>query len=149
MEIQDYFDALPADRKEPMLALWNAIGDNIPEGFEPQMCYNMPSYVIPHSLYPAGYHCDPKLPLGYISITSQKNFISMHHLGLYGSKDLLDWFVAEYPKYSKWKLDMGKGCVRFKKPDDIPLKLIGLLAAKVTAQDYIALYEKNLKLVRN
>ncbi|MDB5029887.1 DUF1801 domain-containing protein [Mucilaginibacter sp.] len=145
MSVQDYFDNLPDDRKAPIAALWKAIGDHIPAGFEQQLCYNMPSYVVPHSLYPPGYHCDPKLPLSLINVASQKNFISLHHLGLYLDKDLLDWFVTEYPKHSKYKLDMGKGCVRFKKPDQIPFELMGQLAAKVTPQQYIAMYEKVLK----
>jgi hypothetical protein len=145
MTIQDYFDNLPDDRKAAMLALWDVLKTNMPEGFEGQLCYKMPSFVVPHSLYPAGYHCDPKLPLSLINIASQKNFISLHHLGLYCDKDLLDWFVAEYPKHSKYKLDMGKGCVRFKKPDQIPLELIGQLAARVTPQQYIAVYERNIK----
>jgi hypothetical protein len=145
MSIQDYFDDLPDDRKEPILALWKALVDHIPKGFEAQMCYNMPSFVVPHSLYPAGHHSNAKLPLSFINIGSQKNFIVVHHLGLYANKDLLDWFTAEYPKHSKFKLDMGKGCVRFKKPDEIPLTLMGELAAKVTAQNYIELYEQAFK----
>lgn len=121
MSIAAYFDDLPGDRREPMQELWQAIAGNIPAGFTPEFCYNMPSFVIPHALYPAGYHGNPKLPLAFISIASQKNFIVMHHMGLYTNKDLLDWFTAEYPKYSNYKLDMGKGCVRFKKPDQIRL----------------------------
>jgi uncharacterized protein YdhG (YjbR/CyaY superfamily) len=142
MSIADYFDNLPDDRKAPMQALWKAIADNIPEGFTELFYYGMPGFVIPHSVYPAGYHANPKLPLGFIYIGSQKNFIVMHHLGLYGDKSLLDWFIAEYPKHSKYKLDMGKGCVRFKKPDEIPLELIAQLAARVTSEQYIAVYER-------
>ncbi|MES2379229.1 MAG: DUF1801 domain-containing protein [Bacteroidota bacterium] len=145
MSIAAYFNDLPDDRKAPMQALWKAISDNIPEGFAAQFCYGMPGFVIPHSVYPAGYHCDPKLPLGFIYIGSQKNFIVMHHLGLYANKGLLDWFTAEYPKHSKYKLDMGKGCVRFKKPDQIPLDLIAQLAARVTPQQYIATYERAIQ----
>jgi hypothetical protein len=145
MSIAAYFDDLPDDRKAPMQGLWKAIENNIPEGFAAQFYYGMPSFVIPHSVYPAGYHCDPKLPLGFIYIGSQKNFIVMHHLGLYANKELLDWFTAEYPKHSKYKLDMGKGCVRFKKPDQIPLDLIGQLAARVTPKQYIEVYERAIK----
>jgi hypothetical protein len=102
----------------------------------------MPSFVVPHSLYPAGYHCDPKLPLSFISIASQKNYMVMHHLGLYANQGLLDWFTAEYAKRVKTKPDMGKGCIRFKKPELIPFDLIADLAAKVSPQQYIELYEK-------
>jgi hypothetical protein len=145
MSITAYFDNLQEDRKAPMQALWKTIEDNIPEGFTAQFYYGMPGFVIPHSVYPAGYHCDPKLPLGFIYIGSQKNFIVMHHLGLYANKALLDWFTDEYPKHSKYKLDMGKGCVRFKKPDQIPLDLIGQLAARVTPKQYIEVYERAIK----
>ncbi|MDB4926350.1 DUF1801 domain-containing protein [Mucilaginibacter sp.] len=145
MSVQDYFDKLPDDRKAPIAALWKAIGDNIPAGFEPQLCYNMPSYVVPHSLYPPGYHCDPKLPLAFISIASQKNFIAVHHMGMYADANLVGWFTAEYTKHSKYKLDMGKACIRFKKMDQIPFELICQLAAKVTPQQYVAMYEKILK----
>ena len=100
---------------------------------------------MPHTLYPAGYHCDPKLPLGFIGLASQKNFIALYHMGLYGDKNLMDWFVSEYPKYCKTKLDMGKSCVRFKKVTDIPYQLIAELATKFTVKQYIDFYEKNLK----
>jgi len=144
MELQAYFDDLPEERKAPMLQLWQVLTDNIPAGFEARMCYKMPSFVIPHTVYPAGYHCDPKLPLGFISLASQKNYIVMHHMGLYANNELLEWFTAEYSKRVKTKLDMGKGCVRFKKPELIPLELIGELAARVSAQQYIDVYEKAL-----
>jgi len=109
------------------------------------MCYGMLGYVVPHSLYPAGYHCDPKLPLGFMNIASQKNFIAVYHMGVYANKKLLDWFVHEYPKYSTAKLDMGKSCIRFKKTDQIPYKLIGDLASKITVQEWIDMYEKAFK----
>lgn len=144
MELQAYFDELPEERREPMLQLWQVIADNIPSDFEARICYKMPSFVIPHSIYPAGYHGDPKLPLTFISLGSQKNYIVMHHMGLYASTDLLKWFTDEYSKRVKTKLDMGKGCVRFKKPEQIPFELIGELATRVSAQQYIDLYEKAL-----
>ena len=122
--------------------LREVILENLPKGFEEQLCYNMPSYVVPHSLYPAGYHCNPKLPLNFMALVSQKGAISMHHMGLYGSPELLEWFTAEHAKAGVGKLDMGKGCVRFKKPEQIPFELIGKLAAKLTPQEWIALYEK-------
>ena len=142
---QEYLDSLPDDRKQAMIELRNAIRENLPEGFSEEMSYGMIGYVVPHSLYPAGYHCNPKLPLPFLMIASQKNFIAMHHMGIYGSKTLLEYFVNEYPKYSKTKLDMGKGCIRFKKIDQIPFKLIGELATKMTPKEWIEMYETAFK----
>jgi hypothetical protein len=98
--------------------------------------------VVPHSLYPAGYHCNPEQPLPFISIASQKNFIALYHMGIYADKKLLEWFTKEYPKHSQTKLDMGKSCIRFKKPEQIPFQLIGELVSKMTPKDWIATYEK-------
>jgi uncharacterized protein YdhG (YjbR/CyaY superfamily) len=139
---EEYIAALPDDRKEAINELRKTIQKNIPEGFSEEMSYGMIGYVIPHSLYPHGYHCNPKLPLPFLNIASQKNFISIHHMGIYANKKLLDWFLSEYPKHSTTKLDMGKGCVRFKKPEHIPYKLIGELASKITVQEWINMYEK-------
>ena len=141
-----YLKELPEDRLQPMTELRNTIVKNLPKGFEERMTYGMIGYVVPHEIYPAGYHCDPKLPLGMINIGSQKNFIVMHHMGLYAKPDLLQWFVSEYPKHSKAKLDMGKGCVRFKKMDDIPYKLIGELIKKVSVKNWIESYEKAFRM---
>jgi hypothetical protein len=142
--VEEYISELSEDRKPIIIALRKVLKDNLPQGFREGIGYGMLSYFVPHSIYPNGYHCDPKLPLGFISVASQKNHISIHHLGLYMSNPLLDWFTEEWNKYSAKKLDMGKGCIRFKKPEDIPLKLIEELAKKVTVEDYIAQYEKAL-----
>ncbi len=141
---KEYLEELPADRKAAMTELRNVVLKNLPKGFSEQMSYGMLGYVVPHSLYPAGYHCDPKLPLPFLSIASQKNFIAVYHMGLYADKKLLDWFMKEYPKYSDRKVDMGKSCLRFKKPEDIPFKLIGELVKKMSPKEWSALYEKNL-----
>ncbi|MBI1222900.1 MAG: DUF1801 domain-containing protein [Bacteroidetes bacterium] len=140
-----YMAQIPEDRKEPMEKLRAAILENLPDGFEETMSYGMIGYVVPHSVYPPGYHCDPKLPLPFISIASQKNFIGFYHMGMYADPQLLNWFVEEYGKRVKGKLDMGKSCVRLKKMDQIPYELIAELSRKMTAQDWIALYEKNYK----
>jgi hypothetical protein len=140
-----YLKEVPAERLEHFKKLRDTILKNLPKGFEEQMSYGMIGYVVPHSLYPAGYHCNPKLPLPLLTIASQKNFIVLHHMGLYGDKKLLDWFVKEYAAQGKHKLDMGKGCVRFKKPDQIPFKLIGDLIKKMSVKDWITMYEKNYK----
>ena len=143
--LEDYLAELPDDRKEAMQKLRKAIKDNLPKGFEEVMCYGMLGYVVPHSIYPNGYHCDPKLPLGFMNLASQKNFIAVYHMGIYGSSELHDWFVGEYPKHCKTKIDMGKSCIRFKKMDDIPYDLIAELSRKVTVEQWISNYEKALK----
>ena len=139
---EQYLSELPEDRKEAMLKLRKAIKENLPQGFEEVISYGMLGYVVPHSIYPSGYHCDPKLPLPFINLASQKNFIVLYHMGIYANKNLETWFVSEYPKHVKSKLDMGKSCIRFKKMDDIPFDFIGELAAKVSVEDWILNYEK-------
>jgi hypothetical protein len=140
-----YIKSLPADRQAAVSELRKEILKNLPKGFKEVMGYGMLGYVVPHTLFPKGYHCDPTKPLPYMNLGSQKNFIVLHHIGIYGSKELLKWFVTEYPKHSKAKLDMGKGCIRFKKMDQIPYKLIGELAGKLTAKKWMEIYEKHLK----
>ncbi len=139
--VQEYLEQLPEERKQPVTDLLNIIRKHLPKGFEEAISYGMIGFIVPHSTYPAGYHCDPSLPLPFISIASQKNYIAVHHMGLYASPELLSWFTEEYPKHSKTKLDMGKGCIRFKKPDQIPLELMGELASKMKPADWIATYE--------
>ena len=141
----DYIDQLPEERKEPMKKLRAIIKKNLPKGFEECINYNMIGYVVPHETYPNGYHCNPKLPLPFMNIASQKNFIAVYHSGIYAKKELLDWFVNEYAKHAKRKLDMGKSCIRFKKMDDIPFDLIGELATKLTPKQWIDIYESAVK----
>lgn len=141
----EYIASLPEDRKAAMEKLRDTINKNLPKGFKEGMSYGMLGWVVPHSAYPAGYHCDPKLPLPFLSIASQKNFIAVYHMGVYANKKLHDWFVAEYPNHVKTKLDMGKSCIRFKKPEAIPFELIGELVSKIKMQEWIDLYEENLK----
>ncbi|MES2726703.1 MAG: DUF1801 domain-containing protein [Bacteroidota bacterium] len=143
--IEDYVAELPEERQTALIQLRNTIVNNLPEGFEEKMTYGMIGYVVPHSIYPPGYHCDPKLALPFINIASQKNFIALYHMGLYANPELLYWFTSEYPKYAKTKLDMGKSCVRFKKMDDIPYALIAELIKKVSVKDWIENYEQNLQ----
>lgn len=143
--IDDYIFALPAERQKAISKLRNTILDNLPKGFEEQMSYTMLGYVVPHALYPKGYHCDTKLPLPFINLASQKNFVALYHMGIYADKKLFDWFVKEYPKYCKRKLDMGKSCVRFKYMDDIPYELIAELCGKMTVENWVTLYENTIK----
>ena len=142
---EDYIDQLPDDRKEVIKKLRQSILENLPEGFSETMSYGMIGFVVPHSIYPDGYHCDPKLPLPFISIASQKNFVALYHMGIYADTKLLEWFTTEYPKHSTAKLDMGKSCMRFKKMDAIPYQLIGELAGKMSSEEWIKIYETNFK----
>lgn len=143
--VSDYLNNISEDKAESFKKLRDIINKNIPKGFSEEINYGMIGYVVPHSLYPDGYHCDPKLPLPFVAIAAQKNFIALYHMGIYASPELLDWFTSEYPKHCKSKLDMGKSCIRFKKPDEIPFKLIGELMKKMSVKDWIGLYEKNYK----
>ena len=143
--IKEYISFLKPDRKIPIMKLIDVIDKNIPNGFEKIMNYGMPSFVVPHSIYPNGYHVTPDLPLPFIGIASQKNHIGFYHMGLYADSKLLDWFILEYPKYCKLKLDMGKSCIRFKNISEIPYELIGILSSKMTVKDWIDIYEKNIK----
>ena len=142
MTPQEYIDKLPDDRKDTFIELLNSIRNGLPEGFEECISYGMIGFVVPHSLYPKGYHCDPKLPLPFLSIASQKNSINIYHMGLYADMNLHDWFVEKYKATVKTKLDMGKSCIRFKINQEIPLDLIQELSGKMTPQDWIQLYEK-------
>ncbi|PTX62907.1 uncharacterized protein YdhG (YjbR/CyaY superfamily) [Kordia periserrulae] len=142
--IEEYIEQLPEERKEVIVKLRTILQENLPEGFTEQINYGMPSFVVSHHTYPNGYHCDPKLPLPFINYASQKNFVALYHMGIYANKELMDWFVAEYPKHCKYKLDMGKSCIRFKKMNDIPYELIAELAQKMTPYDWIELYEENI-----
>ena len=143
--ILEYISQLTEDRKEPISKLRNIINQNIDGGFEEVLSYSIPGWVVPHSLYPDGYHCDPKLPLPFLGIASQKHFIAVYHMGVYANPKLLEWFISEYPKHCSTKLDMGKSCIRFKKIENIPYNLIGELVAKMSANDWIMLYESNVK----
>ncbi len=142
---QEYIDSLPDERKAAMSKLRKVILENLPKGFSEEMSYGMIGYVVPHSVYPTGYHCDPKLPLPFLNIASQKNYIAVYHSGVYADKKINEWFTAEYPKHVNTKLDMGKSCIRFKNVDHIPYDLIGELVQKMTPQEWIELYEKNVK----
>jgi hypothetical protein len=142
--VNQYMDELPEDRQIPIQNLRKEILENIPKGYLETMSYGMIGYVVPHTIYPSGYHCTPKLPLPFMNVASQKNFIAVYYMG-FADKTILEWFTDEFPKHSKSKLDMGKGCIRFKKIDQIPYQLIGQLASKMTVEDWINVYEKTYK----
>jgi len=143
--VEEYIAQLPEERIEPFKKLRKTILDNLPKGFEEGMGYGMPSYFVPHSIYPDGYHCDPKLPLPFINIASQKNFIAFYNMGIYSDPKLLEWFISEYPKYVKNKLDMGKSCIRLKKMNQIPYQLLGELVTKMSVSKWIEKYENAVK----
>ena len=143
--VNQYLDELVPERKIAISELRKVILENLPAGFKEEISYGMIGYVVPHSLYPAGYHCNPKLPLPFMNIASQKNFIALYHMGIYANDELMKWFTEELANHSPAKSDMGKSCLRFKKPESIPYELIGELAAKMTVQDWIQLYEKKFK----
>jgi hypothetical protein len=143
--VQEILDNVPEERKAAFLKLHHTIVSNLPKGFEVGLSYGMLGYVIPHSLYPAGYHCKPAEPLPFASMASQKNTINFYHMGIYMNPALMEWFVAEYPKHCTQKLDMGKSCIRFKKWDQIPFELMGQLMQKMSAEQWITLYESHLK----
>jgi len=142
---QDYLSKIPEERKESFQKLCTVIAENLPNGFEENTQYGMIGWSVPLETYPDGYHCSPGTPLPFISVASQKNFIALYHMAIYANEKLLNWFTEEFPKYSKKKLDMGKSCIRFKKPEDIPFELIAELSKKISPQDWIALYESKFK----
>lgn len=143
--VTDYIIEIPEESKPVFSKLRETILNNIPKDFEEQMSYGMIGYVVPHSIYPDGYHCNPKLPLPFISIASQKNFIALYHMGIYVIPELLQWFTTEYSKHSKQKLDMGKSCIRFKKMEQIPFDLIAELCKKLSVAEWIRCFEAQIK----
>lgn len=140
-----YYDELPEDRMKVMKKLRSVIKKNLPKGFVEEMDYGMPGWSVPHKLYPPGYHCAPEKSLPFMGLASQKNYISYYHMGLYDGGPLLQWFQKEWKNHSDKKLDMGKCCVRFKKPEDVPIDLLGELSSKMTPQEWIEIYESSLK----
>ncbi|MGC4018976.1 MAG: DUF1801 domain-containing protein [Muricomes sp.] len=142
---ETYILHLAEEKRQAVELLRKTIKENLPPGFEETMQYGMIGYAIPHSLYPAGYHVNPKEPVPFIALAAQKNYIALYHMGLYAFPDILEWFKTQYSKQVKTKLDMGKSCIRFKKPDMIPYELIGELCQRITPQEYIAKYEMTVK----
>ena len=142
---EDYISQVPEERKETLKKLRKVINDNLPKGFEEGIQYGMIGYYVPHSIYPDGYHCTPTEPLPFMSFASQKNSVNLYHSGIYAVPEIHDWFVNEYPKHCKRKLDMGKSCIRFKKLEEIPFDLIGELSAKMSVDEWIQIYEDAVK----
>jgi hypothetical protein len=145
--VDEYLAALPEDRRAAISAVREVIRSNLPAGYAEQMQYGMISYVVPHSLYPPGYHCDPKQPVTYASLGSQKNHMALYLMCVYGNEEARAWFEAAYAASGK-KMDMGKACLRFKKVDDLPLDVIGQVIARVPVDRYIAGVEAILASVK-
>jgi len=141
----EYASQVKAEHQPAFDLLRKTIKESLPAGFEECMNYGMIGFVVPHSLYPSGYHVKPELPLPFINIASQKNFIGLYHMGIYAQPEIQEWFVDQYGKRVPSKLDMGKSCVRLKKPEQIPMDLITELCGKMTPQDWIGVYEKVVK----
>ncbi len=139
--VDAYLAELPEERQKPMEKLRKVIKKNLPKGFKESMGYGMMGWSVPHSIYPAGYHCNPKDPLPFMGLASQKNSINLYHMGIYADPKLLKWFQEAHAKASAKKLDMGKSCIRYKKAEDIPYDLIGELASKITVDEWIKMYE--------
>jgi len=142
---EDYINQVPEERQETLKKLRIVINANLPKGFEEGIQYGMIGYFVPHSIYPDGYHCTPSEPLPFMSFASQKNSVNLYHSGIYAVPEIHDWFVNEYPKHCKRKLDMGKSCIRFKKLDEIPFDLIGELSAKLSVDEWVNIYENAVK----
>lgn len=138
-----YIKSQVEDRQAPLKKLRNLINTHLPKGFEEQMCYGMLGWVVPHSIYPKGYHVDPKQALPFINLASQKSHVGLYHMGIYAKPELLEWFKTEYPNHATYKLNMGKSCIRFKRMDDIPYPLIKSLLKKMTVEEWIQLYESH------
>jgi uncharacterized protein YdhG (YjbR/CyaY superfamily) len=145
MTVIDYIESLLSDRKEIIQKLRQIIQDHLPTGFEEVIQYKMIGYVVPHSIYPKGYHCDTNQPLPFLHLASQKNHIALYHMGLYVNPALLEWFTNTYINIKGKKPDMGKSCIRFKKDSDIPYELIAELCQKITPQEWISMYEQAFK----
>jgi hypothetical protein len=139
----EYITSLPDDRRMVIEKIRETLLNNLPAGFEETIAYGMLGFVVPHTLYPKGYHADPKQPLPFIALGNQKNYISLYHMALYADNE--SWFLTEWPKHSSQKADIGKCCIRMKKLDAIPYELIGQLAQKFTPQQWIQQYEASLK----
>ena len=137
--VDEYLAGLPEDRRIAISTVRDVILKNLPKGYEEGMQYGMIGYYVPHSIFPAGYHCDPKQPLNYASLGSQKNHMALYLMCVYGDSEHAQWFKQAWEATGK-KLDMGKACVRFKKLDDLPLDVIGESIARVPCDKYVARY---------
>lgn len=142
--VNQYLAEMPEDRRQAIQAVRSVLLDSLDGGFEEGMQYGMIGYFIPHSHYPAGYHCDPKQPLPFAGLASQKNYMSLYLMSVYGEGDHWSWFREAWAKTGK-KLDMGKCCIRFRKVEDLALDVIAEAVRRTPAAKYIEFYENALR----
>ena len=142
-DVETYLAEMTAEKQETVRKIREVILENLPNGFEETMSYEMIGYVVPHSLFPQGYHCDPKLPLPFINLAAQKNNISLYHMGIYAKTELMEWYIKHYEGSTKYKLNMGKGCIRFRNEKAINFELIAQLVQKMRVDEWIATYERS------
>lgn len=142
--VEEYLSSLPPDRRAALTAVRHVILKNLPKGYEERIQYGMIAYVVPHSIYPSGYHCKPEDALPYASLGSTKTHMALYSMAVYGDAKTESWFRTAYARSGK-KLDMGKSCIRFKRLEDLPLEVIGQLIARVPVENYVAGVEQSLK----
>jgi uncharacterized protein YdhG (YjbR/CyaY superfamily) len=143
--VEEYLESMDPKWKDLIGKLKKSLEENLPEGFEETMSYGMIGFVVPHSIYPKGYHVNPKEPLPFISLAAQKNNVSLYHMGIYDDEGLLDWFNERYMKDIGRKPNIGKSCIRFKKESDVPYQLLEDLFQKISVEDHIKSYEESMK----
>ena len=142
--VRQYLAELPSDRRAAVEAVRAVIRQNLDADYEEGMQYGMIGFYVPHRVYPPGYHCDPKQPLPFACLASQKNYLSLYLGCVYGDSPLARWFHEAWAKTGK-QLDMGKSCIRFKKAEDLALDVIGEAIRRVPARKFIAYYESAIK----
>ncbi|MFG0274169.1 MAG: DUF1801 domain-containing protein [Phycisphaerales bacterium] len=138
--VEAYLDSLPPDRREVIERVRAVINDNLPAGYAEGMQYGMIGWFVPHGVYPKGYHCDPKQPLPFVSLASQKNHMAVYLCTVYMTPEEQAWFERAWKAAGK-RLDMGKSCVRFKSLDGVALEVLGEAVARWPAPKFVAAYE--------
>lgn len=136
-----YLASLPPERRSVVKRLRATLRRHLPEGFEETMAYGMITWVVPHRLYPAGYHCDPRQALPFVSLASQEQYVALYHMGLQ-QPALLAWFKAAWPRHTAARLDLGKACLRLRDAADVPYALVAELAERMTPRDWIEAYQR-------
>lgn len=144
-DIETVLNQWPEERRVPMRKLIEVTSSNLPDGFEMAAFEKGIHYLVPKSIYPSGYHADPQKPLPFITYLSQSKYIGVYHMGLYAFPELAEWFRKAYSEHAKYKLDMGKSCIRLKRMDDIPFSVFEELFTKITPQQWIEKYEASIK----
>ena len=142
--IDRYIASVPIERRDAYTRLVTDIDRQIDPRFAPTVAYGMPTWVVPHEIYPAGYHCDPTIGVPFLSLANQSRYIAYYHMGIYSDPATLDWFTEAFAK-TGLRLNMGRSCIRFTNPSRIPFDLMAELTARISVDDYLAMYERTLK----